>query len=88
MHPLSWKHFAQRAAGLATGLAATCLAFGQPANDFCTTPTSLSGFAETAFSTAQATTDGPTLTGCGPTVIHEDVWFCWTSPVTGPVTLS
>ncbi len=59
-----------------------------PANDNCTTPTSISGSGPfpydnmNATTGAQGQTEAPCLSG-GQTGIARDVWFLWTAGITG-----
>jgi len=54
-----------------------------PVNDNCTSATAI-GLGSFPFSTTNANTDGPVA--CGS--LGADVWYCFTSPVTGTVTAS
>jgi hypothetical protein len=56
-----------------------------PTNDACLTP--LPAFVGlNAFTTVDATTDGPLPGGCGS--VHKDVWFTWLATATGTATFS
>ncbi|MGE3108915.1 MAG: lectin-like protein [Phycisphaerales bacterium] len=74
-------------------LAASAAAFpawSQPANDNCSSPTSITAFGTFNFNSTDATTDGVPNAACdvfGSTQIYDDVWFCWTPAVSGPVRL-
>src|SRR5438874_368376 len=56
------------------------VASAQPANDGCAAPQAINGFGTFNWDTTGATTDGPVE--C--ITIHNDVWFCWTAPRSGP----
>ncbi|MFO0875229.1 MAG: hypothetical protein U0575_14830 [Phycisphaerales bacterium] len=72
----------------AVGFAAAPAAAAPP-NDDCSTPTIIAGDGTFNFDLTGATTD-PTQGGqaCGAAGILNDVWFCWTAPSTGLVTIS
>lgn len=58
-----------------------------PTNDSCATPLPIAAGA-TAFNTTEATTDGP-ANGCGSgSQIHNDIWFDYTAPANGTLTIS
>jgi hypothetical protein len=66
---------------------------GPPANDSCSTPTVIAGFGTFGYDNVLATTgtEGqaePLCNAYATTVIGGDVWYRWTSPSTGPVTMS
>lgn len=66
---------------------------GVPANgsDNCAGAPDITGFGNFAFDNAAATTDGQPHGLCGKdggTQIGLDLWWRWTSPVSGPVTIS
>ncbi len=70
------------------------LLFTTPPNDSCATPTSIAGLGSFAFDNVAATTGAQgqvealcNLTGAG-TAILQDVWYSWTSPITGSVRVS
>ncbi len=58
-------------------------AFAQPANNFCDSPAAVSGTGSFFFSTINASTDGPPLSGFAAGMAFNDVWFCWTAAATG-----
>lgn len=60
--------------------------FAAPPNDDCATPTVIAGDGVFNFDVTGATTSG--VGSCGPVVIGNDVWFCWTASSTGLVTIS
>jgi hypothetical protein len=78
-----------RLAAAGFGVIAT-LAFAQPANDSCSAPTALNGFASIPWDLSLALTDGPAepcLAG-GDGQFHHDVWFLWTANTNGPTILT
>ncbi|HMQ49426.1 MAG TPA: T9SS type A sorting domain-containing protein [Saprospiraceae bacterium] len=66
-------------------------AMAQPANDACSDAIAAIMDEETPFTTIDATTDGPahpnncTSSGTTPDIVYNDVWFTFTSPITGLV---
>ena len=72
-------------------LALSSFAFAQAPNDTCATPNPLSGFGTFAFTTVGATTDGAPDAAClffSQNQIYKDIWFCWTAPTSGPVSVA
>jgi hypothetical protein len=58
-----------------------------PANNACATPLPITVGA-TAFDTTEATTDGP-ANGCGSgSQVHNDIWYDFTAPGNGTLTMS
>ncbi len=75
-----------RAAVLAALIAAP--AFAQPSNDSCAAAQAISGYGTFPFNNTAATTDGLANGACmafGTAQIERDVWYCWTSAWSGPV---
>ncbi|MGE3108595.1 MAG: hypothetical protein AB7G11_08435 [Phycisphaerales bacterium] len=61
-----------------------------PPNDNCASATTITGYGNTNFTTVGATTDGPTEAICnffGSNQVDNDVWYRWTSCVTGAITI-
>jgi hypothetical protein len=70
-------------------IAASALA-APPANDPCPSAEPIAGLGTFAFSTIEATTDGPVNAACsffGQAQVWKDVWFCWTPSAGGLVTI-
>ncbi len=69
----------------------TITAAPPPGNNACASATVV-GVGSTAFSTVNATTDGPAEAGCSfccsDPQVNQDVWFRFTAPCTGTVTAS
>lgn len=68
-------------------LAASAVAL-PPANDACTSAEPIADLGSFAFSTVDATTDGPINAPCnffGQAQVWKDVWFCWTPSASGLV---
>ncbi len=89
-----------RAGGLVPLAVVACLsltgssALAQPSNDGCDTPLAISGTGFFVFDNCEATTgvEGQNNFGCsngplGPAIFF-DLWYCWTAPCTGAVTVS
>lgn len=84
------------ALGMTVG--APVASFAQPSNDSCANPASLAPIfggpsvgANT--NTLGASTDGPVLAGAcasggGTDQIYNDIWYCWTAPLTESVTIN
>jgi hypothetical protein len=70
---------------------ATAVAAAVPAlaNDNCATPTPIAGSITVPFDLTNATLDAPGINNCAnsPAGFTMDTWFCWTSDVTGMVTI-
>ncbi len=60
-------------------------AAAQPANDNCSGATVISGLGTFSYNPTGATYSGPIFTGCAE--MNNDVWFRWTAPQSGRVTL-
>ncbi len=63
---------------------------GEESNDLCSEPTSV-GEGSFEFSTLHADTDGPDYSSCvtlESSIIYNDVWFEFTAPETGTLTIS
>lgn len=61
-----------------------------PANDLCVNATAISGQGTFNFDNAMANQDGGAHNACSDPLepvgtMDHDVWYCWTSPCTGPV---
>ena len=69
-----------------------CAAVAAPAlaNDSCSTPTPVAGTVTVPFNLAGTTLDALGINQCAsnPVGFSQDVWFCWTSNVTGMVTIA
>ncbi len=65
------------------GLAASASAQG---TDSCATPTVVAGFGSFAINNTAAATGQDASSGCGS--MNRDVWFTWTAPVSGSVTVA
>lgn len=69
------------------------LAGEAPSSDLCSNAVPIVGTGAFAFDNTLATTDGPTEITCSEQVfntgnhITNDVWFCWTAPCDGSVTI-
>jgi len=66
---------------------------GGPPNDECTSPTVISGTGSFSFDNTTATTgtEGQNTATCainGLSGIDKDIWYCWTAPCSGIVTIS
>jgi len=62
-----------------------------PGNDDCADADAIAGDGTFAFDNSSATTDGPAHAGCdffGQPGIDLDLWWCWTAPCTGEVTIN
>ena len=69
-----------------------CAAIAAPAlgNDSCSTPTPVGGTITVPFDLTGTTLDAQGINHCAssPASFTQDVWFCWTSDVTGMVTIA
>ncbi len=71
-------------------LAVSALA-APPSNDACSSAESISGLGSFAFTSIDATTDGPVNAECSffsQAQVWKDVWSCWTPTASGLVTIS
>ncbi|MBM4110082.1 MAG: hypothetical protein FJ254_01830 [Phycisphaerae bacterium] len=62
-----------------------------PANDACVSAEPIAGLGSFAFTSVDATTDGPLHAQCNffsQAQVWKDVWFCWTPSVSGLVTFA
>ena len=75
------------ASTLAIGLMAG-VASAQPFNNFCDSMININATGSVSFTTVSASTDGPSIPGCGAGSIFNDVWFCFTAPSSGLFTVS
>jgi hypothetical protein len=83
-HPVAIISFAASTLGVSHS-------FAQPVNDACSTATPVAGFATVAWDTTGAATDGDADINCLPRTdgqVYRDVWFLWTPPASGPMTIS
>ena len=68
-----------------------CVHAQSPPNDHCAQATGITGEGSFAFDNAGADTDGAGYLSCfiltGRADLANDVWYCWTSPCDGPVTV-
>ncbi|RKX27267.1 MAG: hypothetical protein DRP45_01470 [Candidatus Zixiibacteriota bacterium] len=68
-----------------------CVPYTPPvvANDDCADATAISGMGSFAFTTVDATTDGPLCTAMSSysPEVYNDVWYCWQSDYDGEVTI-
>ena len=77
-------------APIALALAASAMAV-PPANDACVSAEPITGLGSFAFTSVEATTDGPINPECNffsQSQVWKDVWFCWTPSATGLVTIA
>jgi hypothetical protein len=78
---MTWK----RCSSLLVGIAVVATpAWGQPPNDSCSSPDAIAGYGTFAFDTTEATSE-PLGIGCAAGDAFNDVWYCWTAPLSEPV---
>jgi hypothetical protein len=76
--------------GICVNEAATLCGFDPPANDNCEDRVEVL-LGDTAFVTVGATTDGPPHASCdffGDQQVNQDIWYNWTAPASGTLTVS
>ncbi|MFQ5414331.1 MAG: hypothetical protein ACE5E6_07710, partial [Phycisphaerae bacterium] len=84
------NHRWMQGAAAALMLVSGAWAFEAPPGDTCAQADAITGVGVFPFDSTGATSDGPTHDACalgGGADIAADVWFCWTSPGDGAVTL-
>jgi len=78
------------AALIVHALAASTMA-APPVNDACVGAEPIAGLGSFAFTSVEATTDGPVNTECtffSQSQVWKDIWFCWTPSASGLVTIA